>query len=287
MLYRGVHRNLLYHWIGRHIDFPDGTQARRGTTSARRLTDDLRCEYLDCLRCALDPARGIWVKPPEKPDFLLDGEFIRSTKPIACFTEWPLAESAPHTTRYGRLGLGLAKRFVIQCGGQPVTYVRNRMAGDVFTKGIVALAAHLRVIDDPDLTDALSYLSHFVKPLRRRRPVSGLRKICPAKGAPKEAKRTSPNLFHRSFGTILQYLEEREWRIVYNSVLRKRLTLNNAAPVPDYYLRVVPGRDLHAVALPDNRTVHMAIHDSQLRGQLFPKDLPHVALVSLEDMGTF
>src|SRR5690349_5406552 len=109
--YNNIHRQQLFHWIGSHIDSRRAGQ--RG-----KLDDAARTEYVSCLRGALK--HGLWVKTPRDPDFLGKGDLIKVTRPIACFTEWTLGQSLPHTTRYGRLGLGFPKRFVLSRGGQPL-----------------------------------------------------------------------------------------------------------------------------------------------------------------------
>ena len=116
--YNGIHKHQLFHWIGHHIDIPKGRQNDAASLEQRRA-------YLDCLRGVLAPGKAPWVKPPREPARLGDGSLIRVDRPIVCFTEWSLDESLPHTMRYGRLGLGLPKQFVLRHGGQPVTYVRD------------------------------------------------------------------------------------------------------------------------------------------------------------------
>jgi hypothetical protein len=94
--------------------------------------------------------------------------------------------------------------------------------------------------------------------------------------------------FLRSFGSTLHYLEEREWRIVYDRSLEEFFTEGPGAPKgPQYYLPVKPGRELFTVVLPDNHTVSMAMQDREIRDAMFPKDDPHVTVLSLQDIGTF
>ena len=56
---------------------------------------------------------------------------------------------------------------------------------------------------------------------------------------------------------------------------------------PEFYLPFEPGRELFTAVLPDNRTVSMAAQEKNIRKYLFPKDAPHVTLLSLQDIGTF
>src|SRR2546430_443681 len=163
--YNNIHRQQLFHWIGRHID-------EKGDHG--RLNDILRNEYVKCLRDAL--RNGLWVKIPKEPDYLGDGSLIKVHRPITCFTEWSLGQSLPHTTRYGRLGLGFSKRFVLSRGGQPVMYVRDVEKNDPYTTALKTLARFLKSADAKRriprrrleiLSQHFDYLSHFTKRIRR------------------------------------------------------------------------------------------------------------------------
>jgi len=289
--YNNVHRQQLFHWIGAHIEADRTSKSSR----PRDLDDRHRRTYLDCLDGAL--RHGLWLKTPRDPDQLGDGSKVKVTRPIVCFTEWSLHESLPHTTRYGRLGLGFAKRFVSERGGQPVAYVRDQKRGDPFTKALLDLVAAFRAgaLQGPRATALalqLDYLSHFVKrnralPKPRPAPVAKRRARKP-KGAGATARRVAPvNLFERRFGRTLHYLEEREWRIVHDPSLEGHFHPGPRGGAPDWYLPFETGEHLFTVVLPDNRTVHMALQSASLRRRLFQKEQPHVSVLSLEDIGTF
>jgi hypothetical protein len=86
----------------------------------------------------------------------------------------------------------------------------------------------------------------------------------------------------------LHYLEEREWRIVYDKTLRKYFEdCSSTHGGPDYLLPFEAGKELFTVVLPDNCTVNLAMRDAWLRNKFFPKNSPHVTLLSFEDIGTF
>jgi hypothetical protein len=281
--YNGIHKHRLFHWIGRHIDYPGG-----GTIERRpRLKDEQRREYLACLRGILAPRKGLWVKPPGEPDRLGDGALVKVDRPIVCFTEWSLDESLPHTMRYGRLGLGFPKQFVLRHGGQPVTYVRDRVRGDPFTRAMMVLARHLHGEgdreEDKHVREAFAYVSQFLKRIDRAEPSRLHRRRVHRR--PPSARPPVRDPFRRSFGRTLEYLEEREWRIVFEEKIAEGW--NRGRKEPPYYLPIRPGFELFTVVLPDNRTVNLALGDRRLRDALFPKNAPHVTILSLEDIGTF
>jgi hypothetical protein len=285
--YNNIHRQQLFHWIGSHID------ARVDRTRGK-LDDSLRAEYVTCLRGAL--MRGLWVKTPRDPDYLGKGDLIKVTRPITCFTEWTLGQSLPHTTRYGRLGLGFPKRYVLARGGQPVTYVRDSIRNDPYTAALKALAKHFKDATAEaniatskltELQECFDYLSHFNKRIKRPALPSPVGKQAAATTARVSKPVQVPDPFVRRFGTTLHYLEEREWRIVYSPSLRDYFTEGGRANQPDFHLPFIPGRELFTVVLPDNQTVNMALNDRRISKQLYPSDAPHVTVLSLQDIGTF
>lgn len=116
-----IHWQQLFYWMGRSIDDKNGKR--------KVLRDDLVKEVLTQLRGSLE--HGLWVKSPRFPEkFALRGKPFALDLPIACFTEWSLGESLPHTAEYGRIGLGFPKRWVIDHGGQSVTYFRHSEKGN-------------------------------------------------------------------------------------------------------------------------------------------------------------
>ena len=290
--YNNIHRQQLFHWIGSHID----AKLKLGRS---RLTDDLRGEYVECLRGALK--NGLWVKTPRDPDFLGNGDLIKVTRPITCFTEWTLGQSLPHTSRYGRLGLGFPKRFVLSRGGQPLIYVRDSAKNDPYTMALKAIA---KLFKGNDLKGKISpsklktlrqhfdYLTHFNKRIKHApipRPVTKILKpaYIPVTISKISKSIVPPDPFIRLFGPTLHYLEEREWRIVYDKILEVFFTTGPGSPGPEYFLPVKPGRELFTVVLPDNNTVNKALNDSFIRKKLYPADAPHVTVLSLQDIGTF
>jgi hypothetical protein len=284
--YNNIHRQQLFHWIGSHID----------SSASDGLTDPLRVEYVKCLRGALQ--NGLWVKTPRDPDCLGDGSLIKVHRPITCFTEWTLGQSLPHTKRYGRLGLGFPKKFVLGRGGQPVTYVRDSSKNDPYTGALKALARFFKdgVLEGKlgkrkweEIHEQFDYLAHFNKRIKRpasSRPIiKRKRGAMPVKGAKPAPK--APDPFVRVFGKPLEYLEEREWRIVYSSALEEFFEAGGAPGQPNLFLPFSPGRELFTVVLPDNHTVNMALNDSYIRKKLYPADAPYVTVLSLQDIGTF
>ncbi len=95
----------------------------------------------------------------------------------------------------------------------------------------------------------------------------------------------------------MPFLEEREWRIVEHSRLEATETLvpnskyrpnsNRPSEMPKFYLPYKPGEDLFTLVLPDNQTVSAVLQNTWFTNRLFPKNGPHVTVLSLQDIGTF
>ena len=279
--YNSVHRQQLFNWIGRHIE---------KEAAGRHLTDELRIKYVECLRGTLE--NGLWVKTPEKPDSLWDGSLFTVDRPITCFTEWALDQSQPHTREYGRMALGFPKRFVLNCGGQPIMYIRDGKQKAPYAFALRAVAEWLgdqshqpSNLDCRAVYEQFRYLIHFNKRIKHaKKRASG--KKGKSTATPKVVHK--PDLFKKSFGPILHYLEEREWRVVYDrSIAGCFRPAGGGDRDPKYYLPFKPGKDLFTVVLPDNRTVRFAMEDSAIRQALFPDKAPPVTVLSLDDIGTF
>lgn len=295
-LYNNIHRQQLFHWIGGHIE-----EKATGT----KLTDDQREAYVDCLEKALE--KGLWVNVPRIPDKLGNGNLISVARPITCFTEWSLGESLPHTRRYGRLGLGFPKAFVSKRGGQPVTYVRDDLAHNPFVSALEALKTFTAKLKQPNISEAerikieghVEYLSHFAKKMKKEAMPTA---ITGSKGKKEDTKpkiktpvsvpvrskvKMTPDPYDRKFGTTLHFMEEREWRIVYDDSLKRHFKTGPSSGGPRHYIPFKAGKELYTIVLPDNRSVRIAIGRESLRERLYPELAPHVTILSLGDIGTF
>ena len=290
--YNNIHRQQLFHWIGIHIE---------EKANDHYLTDNLREEYVACLEDALE--NGLWAKVPRLPDQLGDGKLLKVRRPITCFTEWSLGQSLPHTQRYGRLALGFPKTFVFNRGGQPVTYVPDQAKGNPYVSALKAFAKFAATLDGmgvpskeaDEIRNHLDYLSHFAK--RTKKPALPIIRKAPLPSGSSAKPKLSANVarrlktmldpYNRKYGTPLHYMEEREWRIVYDDSLKDWFETGPKSGTPSYYIPFKPGQELYTVVLPDNRTVNIALGREALREKVYPQNAPHVTILSLQDIGTF
>ncbi|MDX1930612.1 MAG: hypothetical protein SFV81_29075 [Pirellulaceae bacterium] len=292
-----VHRQQLFYWMGRSIDERNGKR--------KLLKDDLVDEVLKQLKGSLQ--HGLWVKSPRIPEKLeLRGKSFALDLPITCFTEWSLGESLPHTFEYGRIGLGFPKRWVIERGGQSVTYFRHNEKGR-FLQSIFKLLLSQGVCDKdgnwspkPGASsfEELRYMIHFAKMIRlkvAKRTTTAAAKPKPT--GPKPKAPTAPTKtqnFNRKFGRALQFVEEREWRIVHHQGGKGFV---KGPGTPNYYMPYLPGEELFTLVLPDNKVVSRVLQDNWFTERLFTpwkhypelkgRHVPPVMVISHSDIGTF
>jgi hypothetical protein len=295
-----IHRQQLFYWMGASLDKKNGKR--------KVFNDPLVKECLKQLRGSLE--NGLWVKSPRFPEqFDFRGRQFPLTAPICCFTEWSLGESLPHTSEYGRIGLGFPKRWVIEHGGQSVTYFRHSQKA-IFLQTIFQLLDVLgeqgpdgkwKQKDGKSGFAGFRYLLHFAKMVRLKRSLRKRGKIVTARHALGRRKEVSvaakeAKAFKRKFGLPLQFLEEREWRIVYHSG-NKGFRKGPRSGAPDYYLPYLPGEELFTLVLPDNKVVCSVLQNDWLTERLFTpwkvyhelrgRRVPPVTLLSHSDIGTF
>jgi hypothetical protein len=280
--YHGVHKQQLFHWLA--------ASSHRSAGMKGSLTDVMRREYLDALRGSLE--RGLWVKSPRHPEELALADFRQPlSKAIACFTEWSLDESQPHSGEYGRMAFGFSKSWLIARGGQPITYFdHSRRSG--FLKALVSLLK--RCAGDMEAFDAALYLAHFTKRMQRptTRPTlkdGPKRKRITPPPPSKSRSKPVPDPYARFWSKTMPYLEEREWRVVEHPRLVENgvLVPNRTSETPKYFLPYKPGTELFTLLLPDNRMVSEVLRTTWFARRLFPAHAPHVTVLSLQDIGTF
>ncbi len=82
---------------------------------------------------------------------------------IAATLQWSLRDSSLHISNYGRMGFGFPRRWVLDRGGQPVTYFRAAQKSP-FLNAMFDLIVALRA-GNPNggVQESLDYLLHFAK----------------------------------------------------------------------------------------------------------------------------
>jgi len=115
-----VHSDFLIHWTGK--DFDDPEKWRTQNSSTIEGDTPLGRAYVERLRSILE--HGLWLTV--EPETMLKTEHIDTaipSTPKVCFTELKLSESRTHAKRYGRLGIGVKRPYLVIRNGRPVSYV--------------------------------------------------------------------------------------------------------------------------------------------------------------------
>lgn len=117
-----VHSDFLIHWTGEDIDrkHDPNWYTKRSSKTKQECTK----AYVDRLESILE--YGLWMTVPEKREIQQEKNYRRT--PRTCFTELKLSESRSHADKYGRLGIGVKRPFVIKRMGRPVLYYDTNIA---------------------------------------------------------------------------------------------------------------------------------------------------------------
>jgi len=101
-------------------------------------------------------------------------------------------------------------------------------------------------------------------------------------------------MFKRKFGMPLQFVEEREWRIVHHHASKGFV---KGPGTPDFYLPYLPGEELFTLVLPDNKVVSKVLQTDWFTERLFTpwkhypelkqRRVPPVTVLSHSDIGTY
>jgi hypothetical protein len=283
-----LNETMLFRWMGYGIEQvrPQGLAApswKPLPAIPHQLSQTQRESYLDLLRAALDPSRGVRVSSYDPIDRVGDESPLVEPQPCLFFTEQAASSSADHWRLYGRLGLGFSKRAIFREGGRPVIYSGGK--DDPIQKSVAILRKHLRQLDSPKAQRALEFLARFVKTTRVPKPMTSVREENPTPQAriqesrkqAKPATKLNPMAFPPE--KPIAYLQEREWRLVKPEKPGKAWCVDSDGVS---WFRPRVGHDLQLVVLPDNETLRLAIECEFIRNRLVLPDRPPLQLISSE-----
>lgn len=286
---------LLFRWVGHHIE-----GQLRSTTKFPKLDENCRKRYLTVLRNSLDDNKGLYAKIFDD-DYLGSrlskgernsktwlsqhaNQLIGVVRPGLSFTELPLGETREHWRRYGRLAFGFTKQFITNQGGGPVHYTLGTSSSAMFKQ--------LRVVqnalqeEDDEVLDAFEYVTHFFKRLRQAHKPHKRRIGTHAAQGGQTAQRSTG--IHRAGGERypklqpMEFLNENEWRLVYNAKDKKHWLPIGSEPVHKAWFHATLGEEMQVIILPDNRTMQYVLHSPYYTNRLFARGRPPVQLISLE-----
>ena len=243
-----IHTKFLVHWTGNKFHIPTDP-----------LNDELRDKYVEALIDILE--NGFEMKKGKEEIFDLNGKLLETFISRVCFTEIKLRLARKHAQRYGLLGLGVDRDFVLKRYGNPVFYMKS---GD----SNVAVNAN-KVLE-------------FLKELYEKAPDK------------KEQDRIDGILLE--YRTLLAYFknmndkgsddltyyDELEWRITHLNRLEDegRLSVVDKANYV-YLLKLKPG-DVKVLVFPDEKTKTRAFNNTR-----FSKLIEKPICLTIDDCENF
>ena len=233
-----VHSDFLIHWTGNDLDALSPPDRDVRASSPGEDSEPWQ-KYLDRLKSILK--FGLWMTAEGGAVQHGDKEVARlAPTPRTCFTELKLSTARLHASRYGRLGIGFKRPFVVERGGRPVWYYPKWGPSGFWERAGVGK----EILE--------GYFGCFLKPMNEMR---------------------SGSLDYTLY-------DESEWRIVYSDWLADKgpallprevngfaqymASLPAGSREPCYLLHVV-SRWLAIIIYPDIQTKREATKDKELR----------------------
>lgn len=218
----GIHSKILVHWTGKDIENcpePD----KKSQLNVERLKDDLE--------------KGLYTKRTSE-DVIRHWKINKIVR--LCFTEIRLSQAEKHAERYGKLGIGFTRDFIMNKGGRPVIYIPHKA-------------------DDRLLEDSIKNVYE---------------KSNDNEEIHKSSKWIMAHIKRMSDGNSEDYYEEMEWRLVYDeSPNNKHFTKGKGNNI--YRLKFT-AKDIKVIIFPDENTKKLSLKDEAIR-KYFSEHMPIMA----------
>ena len=227
----GIHSKILVHWTGKDIEINPKT--KKSQSYFERLKDNLQ--------------KGLYTKRTTEAS--IRKWKIKNLVRI-CFTEIRLSQAQKHAKRYGKLGLGFTRDFIMNKGGRPVIYIpfKTRADGRLLENSIRTV--YEKSVDNDEIRRSSKWIMAHVKRM--------------------------------SDGKRENYYEEMEWRLVHDeSPNNKHFTKGNGNGV---YRLKFSTHDIKVIIFPDEDTKKLALKDKVIN-EYFSEHMP--IMVKLEDCDNF
>jgi len=233
-----IHSKFLVHWTGKRFHKPTDT-----------IIDELRDKYVETLLNILENCFEMGKGKEEIYD--LDGKILETFVSRVCFTEIKLSAARKHSRRYGSLGLGVERDFVLKRYGNPVFYVKSGESNVAVNANKVLEFLKSNDSGSNILLDYRTLLSYF-----KNMNDPGLEK--------------------------LEYYDELEWRVTHLNRLESEGMLTVVdKPKHQYMLKLKP-HDVKVLVFPDEETKKLAYNNSR-----FPRLIENPICLTIGDCENF
>jgi len=225
----GIHSKFLVHWTGKDIE--DRPVTEKSGQYVERLKDDLE-KGLFTRRTSEDSIRYWKIK-----------NLVR-----ICFTEIRLSQAQIHADRYGKLGIGFTRDFIMKKGGRPVIYVTyDEKGNDCLLEDSIRIV-HQKSSDNPEIHRSAKWIMAHVKRMSDKNGYD--------------------------------FYEEMEWRLVYD----ESSTHFTKDETEGIHRLKIEASDIKVIIFPDEVTKQQSLGDEFIR-KYFSEHLPIMA--TLDECSNF
>jgi len=208
----GIHSKFLVHWTGKDIE--KQPKDKRSLLYVERLKDDLR--------------EGLFTKATEEA--VIRRLKIKNITRL-CFTEIRLSQAQTHAERYGKLGIGFTRDFIMNKGGRPVIYIPFEADSSLLEDSMRNIFEKTKDKDDEEIHRSLKWIMTYIKRMSNE------------KGE--------------------DFYEEMEWRLVHRSDDKYIKDVGNG--VHRLKFEVI---DVKVIIFPDEDTKKLSLNDKCIRKYL-------------------
>lgn len=232
----GIHSKFLLHWTGKKDieNFCNNIKAQK---------------YVDRLKDYYE--NGLFLRRTTEPTIrkLKIENLLR-----ICFTEIRLSQAEKHAKRYGKLGIGFARYFIMNKGGRPVIYIPHKADDRLLEDSIKSVYEKSK--NNEEIHKSSKWIMAHVKRM--------------SNGKNKDSK------------DYEDYYEEMEWRLVYDeSPDNKHFTNGEGEGI---YRVKFDASDVKVIIFPNENIKQIALNDDTI-SKYFSRYMPIVA--TLQDCPNF
>jgi hypothetical protein len=228
----GIHSKFLVHWTGKDIEEENYSEAEKSQLYVERLKDDLE--------------KGLYTK--KTSEAVIRNKTITNIIRL-CFTEIRLSQAETHARRYGKLGIGFTREFIMNKGGRPVIYIPFIAKADGRLLEDSILNVYEKSKDYVEINKSSKWIMAHVKRM--------------SNGKDEDSE------------DYEDYYEELEWRLVYHKKNSTHFTKDEAEDVRRLKFNA---SDIKVIIFRDETTKQQSLSDKVIR-KYFSKHLPIMATV--------
>ena len=225
-----LHSKILVHWTGKDLESNHST--KKSELYVERLIDDLQ--------------KGLFSQ--RTTEAVIRKKKIKHLVRI-CFTEIRLSQARTHAERYGKLGIGFTRDFIMNKGGRPVIYIPFEICNNDHLLENLIRTVYEKSAGNDEIHKPAKWIMAHVKRMSNENGED--------------------------------YFEEMEWRLVYDESSNNRHFIGEDQGV---YRMIFGIRDIKVIIFPDEGTKQLALKNDIIKNYI-SEHMPMIA--TLEDCASF